>query len=112
MIGFVKLNEGQVAALDIGMQVFIKLTGDGWSEIDREDEGLYHVGMGHKLWSEDCNSFYFTYEMNQPAFEYEVYIPDMKYKLNNIIRDVKEVKNIYKIPVEDILDRIRKAVNK
>ena len=108
MVGFQELTEAQVSKLNIGMQVFIKLTGRGWDDIDKEeDEGLYHVGSDRKLWSEDSDGFFFIYEMNEPNYEYKVYIPSLKYKLNSIMNDVKVLMQVYSLDSEEVIEMIR-----
>lgn len=111
MVGFVKLSFSQVANLNIGTQVFVKMVGNGWQDYEKEFEGLYHVGAGQKLWSEDCDNFFFIYEMNTCGFEFEVYMPDIKYKMNTIIKDVKDLMRIYQVSLDDIFDKIRKGCN-
>lgn len=111
MRGFQELTETDVSRLDIGMQVFIKLTGKGWSEDDKEEEGLYHVGADRKLWSEDGSSFFFIYEMNQRSYEYKVYIPDIRYKLNSIANDIKTLMRVYHISINDVCEKIKEKCN-
>lgn len=109
MVGFVKLSLSQVANLNIGTQVFVKMIGNGWQDYEKEAEGIYHIGAGQKLWSEDCDSFFFVYEMNTGNFEFEVYIPDIKYKISTIIKDIKDLINIYQLSLDEVLERIKKG---
>ena len=111
MIGFDKLTESQVANLTIGTQVFVKLSGRGWDEIDREEEGFYHVGQGRKLWSSEGEKFFFVYEMSIHNYEFEVYIPSMRYKIMNIVQDIKTVMHIYNVSFEEVIEKIKGAFN-
>ena len=111
MIGFDKLTESQVANLTIGTQVFVKLSGRGWDEIDREEEGFYHIGRGRKLWSSEGEKFFFVYEMNIHNYEFEVYIPSMRYKIMNIVQDIKTVMHIYNVSFEEVIEKIKGAFN-
>jgi len=111
MIGFDKLTEAQLNSLSIGTQVFIKLTGRGWDEIDREEEGYYHVGQERKLWGADGITFFFFYEMNMCNYEFEVYIPSMKYKIMSIVQDIKTVMQIYNVSLDEVINKIKGAFN-
>ena len=111
MIGFTKLGISQVESLDIGTQVFVKMTGVGWSKEEKECDGLYYIGMGKKLWSEDCDHCHYICDMNQHCFEFEVYIPDIRYKINSIVKDINVLLSVYQVPLDDVIYKIRKAVN-
>ena len=109
MIGFDKLTELQVTNLTIGTQIFIKLTGKGWDDIDKEEEGFYYVGQGHRLWNSEGEKFFFIYEMGIHNYEFEVYIPSMRYKIMNIVQDIKIIMRIYNVSLEDIIEKIKGA---
>ena len=102
---------GQVGSLAIGTQVFIKFTGRGWEDYEREYEGLYRVGRGQELWSDDCKNVYYIYEMNMGNYEFEVYVPDIRYKMNTVIKDIKEIMNLNDVTTDEIISKIRKAID-
>lgn len=110
MIGFQKLDDKEVRKLNIGTQVFIKLTGDSWTETEiEENESLYHLGSEFKLWDDEGKNFFYLYENKDPGYEFDVYIPAMKYKMDSIIKDVKIVIDKYGVTVDDVCDKIRRA---
>lgn len=111
MVGFDKLTESQVNNLTIGCQVFVKFSGRGWDEIDKEDEGFYHVGQERRLWSSDGERFLFIYEMNIHNYEFEVYVPAIRFKILNIVQDIKTVMTIYNVSLEEIINKIKGAFN-
>ena len=111
MIGFDRLTEQQVNSLTIGTQVFVKLTGKGWDDTDREEEGFYHIGQGRRLWNSEGERFFFVYEMGIRNYEFEVYIPAMRYKIMNITQDIKTVMRIYNVSLDEIINKIKGAFN-
>lgn len=111
MIGFDRLTEQQVNSLTIGTQVFVKLTGKGWDDTDREEEGFYYIGQGRRLWSSEGERFFFVYEMGIRNYEFEVYIPAMRYKIMNITQDIKTVMRIYNVSLDEIINKIKGVFN-
>ena len=111
MIGFDELNENQVSRLAIGTQVFVKLTGIGWTDEDREDEGFYHVGSDRKLWNSEGERFFFIYEMNIGGYEFQVYVPSIRYQISNIVQNIKTVMHMYNVSFDEVLNKIKGAFN-
>ena len=106
MIGYDELAEWQVANLKKGTEVYLRLVGDGWLEEDYEYEGIYHVGDGRKLWNADSDRFYFIYEMNIRNYEFKVYLPARKYKIQHILKEIQEISNIYNMSFKEIINEI------